>query len=61
MLAANGGLVTAFSRDQDKKVYVTQRLAENAAKLWDLLQQASPCLLDSAICFILLSCCTRIK
>ena len=61
VLAANGGLVTAFSRGQDTKVYVTQRLAETAAKLWDLLQQASPCLLESAIRCILLLCCTRMR
>lgn len=42
VLAAQGGLVTAFSRDQGRKVYVTHRLAENAAQLFELLQQVGP-------------------
>ena len=29
----------AFSRDQDRKVYVTHRLREDAPQLWNLLQQ----------------------
>ena len=32
-------LVTAFSRDQDAKVYVTHRLWEHGADVWCLLQQ----------------------
>ena len=32
-------LSTAFSRDQEKKVYVQHRMLENAAELWSLLQQ----------------------
>lgn len=34
-----GGLVTAFSRDQPAKVYVTHRIRERAATLWALLQE----------------------
>lgn len=36
---APGGLVTAFSRDQPAKVYVTHRIRERAATLWALLQE----------------------
>ena len=32
-------LVTAFSRDQEAKVYVTHRLREHGADVWRLLQQ----------------------
>ena len=32
-------LVTAFSRDQEAKVYVTHRLREHGADVWHLLQQ----------------------
>ena len=32
-------LAAAFSRDQDRKVYVTHRLREDAPHLWRLLQQ----------------------
>ena len=32
-------LVTAFSRDQPAKVYVTHRLREHGADVWQLLQQ----------------------
>ena len=39
VLAQEGGLVTAFSRDQPKKVYVQHRIRENAATLWAALQQ----------------------
>ena len=39
VLASQGGLVTAFSRDQEKKVYVTHLLAQNAAQLYGLIQQ----------------------
>jgi sulfite reductase (NADPH) flavoprotein alpha-component len=38
---ANGGLTklsTAFSRDQAEKIYVQQRLLENAAEVWAWLQ-----------------------
>lgn len=34
-----GGLVTAFSRDQPSKVYVQHRIRERAAALWRLLQE----------------------
>lgn len=38
VLAAQGGLLTAFSRDTPgQKVYVQQRIRENAARLWELL------------------------
>ena len=35
----NGALTlhTAFSRDQEEKVYVTHRLRENIDHLWDLI------------------------
>lgn len=39
---ALGSLVTAFSRDQERKVYVTHRLRENGAQVWQLLQQVCP-------------------
>lgn len=34
-------LVTAFSRDQDAKVYVTHRIKEHGAALWALLAQGN--------------------
>lgn len=34
-------LSTAFSRDQDRKIYVQDRMKENAAELWDWLQQGA--------------------
>ncbi len=39
--AAEGYLTlhTAFSRDGPTKVYVTDRMRENSAKLWELLDQ----------------------
>ena len=39
VLAQEGGLVTAFSRDQPKKVYVQHRIREHTAVLWAALQQ----------------------
>ncbi|KAK9823590.1 hypothetical protein WJX72_004073 [[Myrmecia] bisecta] len=39
ILAAEAGLVTAFSRDQPRKVYVQHRIRENGALIWQLLQQ----------------------
>lgn len=55
------GLVTAFSRNQPQKVYVTHRLAERAALLWHLLQQVGhmrPQLLPSLpACLPLIACC----
>ncbi|KAJ1880736.1 NAPDH-dependent diflavin reductase [Coemansia sp. RSA 486] len=41
---ANAGflhLYCAFSRDQPQRIYVQQRIAENAAVLWPLLQQGA--------------------
>jgi sulfite reductase alpha subunit-like flavoprotein len=35
------GLHTAFSRDQPQKVYVTHLIRQQAALVWQLLQQAS--------------------
>jgi sulfite reductase alpha subunit-like flavoprotein len=35
---AGGGLLTAFSRDQAAKVYVTHRIREHGAALWAALQ-----------------------
>ena len=37
---ALGSVVTAFSRDQECKVYVTHRLREHGNQVWQLLQQA---------------------
>jgi sulfite reductase alpha subunit-like flavoprotein len=37
-LATEGGFVTAFSRDESNKVYVTHRIKENAYRVWELLQ-----------------------
>lgn len=34
-------LSTAFSRDQDYKIYVQHRLAENARELWEWLEQGA--------------------
>ena len=39
VLASRGGLVTAFSRDQPSKVYVTHRIREQGEMVWGLLQQ----------------------
>lgn len=36
-----GGLLTAFSRDQEQKLYVTHRIRQHAADLWKLLQQVT--------------------
>ncbi|KAL6761786.1 hypothetical protein V8C86DRAFT_3013104 [Haematococcus lacustris] len=35
------GLVTAFSRDQGKKVYVSHKLMEHGADVWGLLEQGA--------------------
>ena len=35
------GLVTAFSRDQARKVYVQHRIRESAPMLWAALQQVT--------------------
>lgn len=42
ILAAPGGLVTAFSRDQAAKVYVQHRIRDTSAQLWAALQQVGP-------------------
>ena len=39
---ALSSLVTASSRDQERKLYVTHRLRQNGAHIWEQLQQASP-------------------
>ena len=36
-------VVVAFSRDQAKKVYVTNKIEEHGASVWNLLQQVSDC------------------
>uniref|UniRef100_A0A3Q2QA66 NADPH-dependent diflavin oxidoreductase 1 n=1 Tax=Fundulus heteroclitus TaxID=8078 RepID=A0A3Q2QA66_FUNHE len=36
-------LFTAFSRDQEEKVYVQHRVRENAALLWDLIANQNAC------------------
>ena len=42
VLAREGGLVMAFSRDQPRKVYVSHRIRDTAALLWRALQQVRP-------------------
>uniref|UniRef100_A0A8C3ALA1 NADPH-dependent diflavin oxidoreductase 1 n=1 Tax=Cyclopterus lumpus TaxID=8103 RepID=A0A8C3ALA1_CYCLU len=37
-------LITAFSRDQEEKVYVQDRVRENAELLWDLIANRSACI-----------------
>ena len=37
-------LMTAFSRDQDKKVYVQHRIRENAEDLWKLIAEKDACI-----------------
>lgn len=39
VLRPEGGLVTAFSRDQPAKVYVTHRIREHGAALWRLIAE----------------------
>ncbi|KAM4720085.1 NADPH-dependent diflavin oxidoreductase 1 isoform 2-T2 [Anableps anableps] len=41
--AGNLQLFTAFSRDQEEKVYVQHRVKENAALLWDLITNKNGC------------------
>ncbi|XP_068191461.1 NADPH-dependent diflavin oxidoreductase 1 isoform X2 [Antennarius striatus] len=41
--AGNLILFTAFSRDQEQKVYVQQRVRENAELLWDLISNKNGC------------------
>ena len=36
-----GGAVVAFSRDQDRKVYVQDRLREEGARVWRLLEEGA--------------------
>ncbi|KAL3041269.1 hypothetical protein OYC64_019463 [Pagothenia borchgrevinki] len=43
MEAGHLTLFTAFSRDQEEKVYVQQRVRENAELLWDLIANRSAC------------------
>lgn len=50
VLADPGGLVTAFSRDQASKVYVSQRVRETSAQLWTALQQVRPLHRCAALC-----------
>lgn len=37
VLADAGGLVCAFSRDQERKVYVQHKIREQSASVWDML------------------------
>jgi NADPH-ferrihemoprotein reductase len=37
----NNGLVTAFSRDTDKKIYVQHRIREHGKEIWGLLQRGA--------------------
>ena len=34
-------IITAFSQDQDHKVYVTHKILENAEKIWEIIRQVS--------------------
>ncbi|XP_036973433.1 NADPH-dependent diflavin oxidoreductase 1 [Acanthopagrus latus] len=43
MKAGHLSLFTAFSRDQEEKVYVQQRVRENAELLWDLIANKGAC------------------
>uniref|UniRef100_A0A3P9HZ33 NADPH-dependent diflavin oxidoreductase 1 n=1 Tax=Oryzias latipes TaxID=8090 RepID=A0A3P9HZ33_ORYLA len=45
LMVEAGGLTlfTAFSRDQEEKVYVQHRVRENAALLWDLISRRKAC------------------
>ncbi|XP_070844454.1 NADPH-dependent diflavin oxidoreductase 1 [Chaetodon trifascialis] len=43
MKAGHLTLFTAFSRDQEEKVYVQHRVRENAALLWDLITNKNAC------------------
>ncbi|XP_073334568.1 NADPH-dependent diflavin oxidoreductase 1 [Pagrus major] len=43
MKAGHLHLFTAFSRDQEEKVYVQQRVRENAELLWDLIANRGGC------------------
>ncbi|KAM7393353.1 hypothetical protein PAMA_008150 [Pampus argenteus] len=43
MKAGQLTLFTAFSRDQEEKVYVQQRVRENAELLWDLITNRGAC------------------
>lgn len=43
MKAGQLTLFTAFSRDQEDKVYVQQRVRENAELLWDLITNKGAC------------------
>ncbi|XP_040012443.1 NADPH-dependent diflavin oxidoreductase 1 [Xiphias gladius] len=43
MRAGHLTLFTAFSRDQEEKVYVQHRVKENAGLLWDLIANKSAC------------------
>ncbi|XP_023253692.1 NADPH-dependent diflavin oxidoreductase 1 isoform X2 [Seriola lalandi dorsalis] len=43
MMAGHLTLFTAFSRDQEDKVYVQHRVKENAELLWDLIANKSAC------------------
>ena len=36
-----GGLLTAFSRDSEKKVYVQHRIKEHGKEIWELLQRGA--------------------
>lgn len=47
VLAAKDGLLTAFSRDQQQKVYVQDKLRQHGQLMWDLLDQVGFSLMQS--------------
>ena len=36
--ASQAGMITAFSRDQEDKIYVTHRIREHGEQLWSLIE-----------------------
>lgn len=42
-ILAKGGLLTAFSRDQNHKVYVQDKLRDHSKLIWQALLQVTAC------------------
>ena len=38
------GFISAFSRDQDRKIYVQDRIRENGEDLWKLIGEKNACI-----------------